>query len=488
MAIFGHYQTYQTATVMMQGNHVARLLFAGIIILVTPIAAIAACAPMKLPPAGSKRSEIVAAVMPAVVQVQARFGPDTNESYEEVLGDAIRETQASIKQSLGSGFIISSDGLVVTNEHVVAQATQITVRLADGSIRGATLVGSDERTDVALVRMEALARCYPELTWGDSDKISVGEDITAVGSPYGLGGSVSAGIISGRGRTLGNGSYSDFLQIDAAINQGNSGGPLLDEGGRVIGINTAILAPSGGNIGIGFSLPSTTARRVIAELLAQGKVSRTQLGISVEGLTGDSAEALGLASSDGVLIIGVEPGSPADRAGIVPADVVLAVDGRAVGGMGALSAEVATFAAGRNIQFQLWRNGKPLSVGLVPVSRPDGALRAQELADKAAPDSFVSLSGLQLTGTTSSMNEVAGQDQTAGGLIVVAVAPNSPGAARGIAVGDIIVGLAGKPLTSSVQFTDAVAAARVKGRRNLLITILHGKNTVWMALPVKPND
>jgi len=326
------------------------------------------------------------------------------------------------------------------------------------------------------------------LTWGDSDKISVGEDITAVGSPFGLGGSVSAGIVSGRGRTLGTGPYSDFLQIDAAINQGNSGGPLLDVGGRVVGINTAILAPSGGNIGIGFSLPSAMAQRVVTELLAQGKVSRTQLGLSVEGLTGDSAEALGLASSDGVLVVGVEPGSPADRAGIAPADVVLAVDGRAVGGMGPLSAEVATFDAGRNVQLRLWRNGKPLSVGLIPVLRPDAAVRAKELAGGAAPDSFVSLSGLQLAGTTSSMNEVAGQDQAAGGLIVVTVAPNSPGEARGIAVGDIIVGLAGNPLTSTVQFTDAVAAARAAGRRNILITLLHGKNTVWMALPVNPKD
>jgi serine protease Do len=299
---------------------------------------------------------------------------------------------------------------------------------------------------------------------------------------------VSAGIISGRGRTLGNGPYHDFLQIDAAINQGNSSGPLLDAGGRVVGINTAILAPTGGNIGIGFSLPAAMAQRVVAELLVQGKVSRTQLGLSVEGLTGDIAEALGLSSSDGVLVIDVAPGSPADRAGIAPSDVVLAVDGRAVSGMGALSAEVATFEADRNVEVRLWRNGKQLSIGLVPVSKPDAAVRAKELADKASPDSFVSLSGLQLAGTTSSMNEVAGQNEAAGGLIVVAVAANSAGAARGIAVGDIIVGLAGKPLGSTVQFTDAVAAARAKGRRNILITLLHGKNTVWMALPVDLND
>ncbi len=465
-----------------------RLFFVGFITLLMPVAANAVCGPLKLPPAGSKRSNIVAAVMPAVVQVEARFSPDTNESYEEVLGDAIRETQASTKQSLGSGFIVSGDGLVVTNEHVVAQATQITVRLADGSTRGATLVGSDERTDIALLRMEALSRCYPALTWGDSDKISAGEDITAVGSPFGLGGSVSAGIISGRGRTLGTGPYHDFLQIDAAINQGNSGGPLLDMGGRVVGINTAIMASAGGNIGIGFSLPAAMAQRVVAELLVQGKVSRTQLGLGVTNLTGDMADALGLSSSDGVLVTNVVAGSPADRAGIAAADVVLAVDSRAVNGIGALSAEVASFEAGSNVQFKLWRNGKPLAVELVPVSKPDAAVRAKELAGVAAPDSFVSLSGLELAGTTSSMNEVAGQNEAAGGLIVVKVAPNSPGAARGIAVGDIIVGLAGKPLVSTVQLTDSIAVARAEGKRNILIMLLHGKNLVWMALPINSKD
>ncbi|GGI73868.1 hypothetical protein GCM10007973_08360 [Polymorphobacter multimanifer] len=426
--------------------------------------------------------------MPAVVQVQARFGPDTNESYEEALGDAIRETQASTRQSLGSGFVVSGDGLVVTNEHVVAQAKQITVRLADGSLRGAILVGSDERTDIALLRMEALARCYPALTWADSDKARVGEDITAVGSPFGLGGSVSAGIISGRGRTLGDGPYHDFLQIDAAINQGNSGGPLLDTRGRVVGINTAILAPAGGNIGIGFSLPAAMAQRVIAELLVQGKVSRTQLGLSVESLTGDIAEALGLTSSNGVLVIGVEPGSPSDRAGIVASDVVLSVDGRAVAGMGALSAEAATFEAGRAVQLQLWRDGKPLSLQLLPAAKPDAAFRAMELASEATPDSFFSLAGLRLAGTTKSMNEVAGQAVSAGGLIVVAVLPNSPAAARGIAAGDIIIGLAGKPLASTEQFTDAISATRQAGRRNILVTLLHGKNMEWMALPVDPED
>lgn len=465
-----------------------RLFFAGLIILVTPVAATAVCAPLKLPSAGSKRSEIVMAVMPAVVQVRARFGPDTNESYEEVLGDAIRETQASNRQSLGSGFIISGDGLVVTNEHVIAQATQITVRLADGSTRGATLVGSDERTDIALLRMEVLARCYPALTWGDSDKVRVGDNITAVGSPFGLGGSVSAGIISGRGRSLGNGPYHDFLQIDAAINQGNSGGPLLDEGGRVVGINTAILAPAGGNIGIGFSLPAAMAQRIVSELFLHGKTSRTQLGLGVESLTGDIAEALGAPSNRGVLVIDVSPGSPADRAGILSSDVLLAVDGRPISDMGALSAEAATFAAGRNVRFEIWRDGGPLAIDLVPAAKLDGAVRAKELASVVAPAAIIYQSGLQLADTTSSMNQVAGQNAAPGGLIVVAVTPDGPGAARGIAVGDIILGVAGRPLNSTVQFTDVVNAARAKGKRNILITLLHGKNTVWMALPISSRE
>jgi len=248
------------------------------------------------------------------------------------------------------------------------------------------------------------------------------------------------------------------------------------------------MASAGGNIGIGFSLPAAMAQRVVAELLVQGKVSRTQLGLGVTGLTGDMADALGLSSSDGVLVTNVVAGSPADRAGIAAADVVLAVDSRAVNGIGALSAEVASFEAGSNVQFKLWRNGKPLAVELVPVSKPDAAVRAKELAGVAAPDSFVSLSGLELAGTTSSMNEVAGQNEAAGGLIVVKVAPNSPGAARGIAVGDIIVGLAGKPLVSTVQLTDSIAVARAEGKRNILIMLLHGKNLVWMALPINSKD
>jgi serine protease Do len=189
-----------------------------------------------------------------------------------------------------------------------------------------------------------------------------------------------------------------------------------------------------------------------------------------------------------VLVINVVSGSPAERAVIISSDVVLAVDGRPVSNLAALSAEVATFSAGRTVQLDVWRNGGPISVELVPAAKPDAAGRAKELAGVAVPGSIVSQSGLQLAGTTSSMNEVAGQNGAAGGLIVVAVVPDSPGAARGIAVGDIIVGLAGKPLASTVQFTDAVAAARTMGRRNILITVLHGRNTVWMALPVNPKE
>lgn len=460
------------------------LCFAAALFVMQPSAAMAECAPLELPPQGSGRAQIVKAVLPAVVQVQARFGPDTNESYEEALGDALRETQASNRQSLGSGFIISGDGLVVTNEHVVAQATQIIIRLADGSIRGATLVGSDERTDIALLRMEALASCYPALTWGDSDNIRTGEDITAVGSPFGLGGSVSAGIISGRGRTVGPGPYHDFLQIDAAINQGNSGGPLLDSGGKVVGINTAILAPAGGNIGIGFALPAEMAQRVITELQAQGRVSRTQLGLAVENLTGDIAEALGLSSGNGVLVTGVAPDSPAERAGLRASDVVLSVNGHAVSSLGALSAEVATFRANRGARFDLWRDGRPLSVQLLPLAKPDAADRANKLAAEAPSDSFIAISGLQLTGATRNLNEVAGQNELAQGLIVVAVAPNSPGEARGMAVGDIIVAVSGQQLLSPQQFSEAVSAARTLGRRNLLITVLHGRDIVWLALPI----
>ena len=465
-----------------------RLLFAGLALLATPALALAECAPIKLPGPGARRAEIVAAVMPAVVQVLALSAADTTESYAETLGDAMRQTQASARQAQGSGFIIAGSGLVITNEHVISQATQIMVKLADGSVRGATLLGRDERTDVALLQIEALARCYPALTWGDSDRIAAGDEVTAVGSPFGLGGSVSAGIISGRGRSVGDGPYHDFLQTDAAINQGNSGGPLLDSAGRVVGINTAILSPAGGNIGIGFSLPAAMARRVAAELVARGRISRIELGLSVQGLTGDSAEALGLASHQGILVMDVQAGSPAERAGILAADAILAVNGRPISGMGALSAEIATLEPGRPVNLRVWRRGQPMAIEIVPDFKPEAAQRALALAATAEPGSLVRFSGLDLAGTTSRLNDVAGQNEAAGGLIVVAVAPHSPGAARGIAVGDIIVGLAGKPLGSTVQLTDAIAEARAAGRRNILVTVLHGKSTAWMALPVNSND
>jgi serine protease Do len=226
------------------------------------------------------------------------------------------------------------------------------------------------------------------------------------------------------------------------------------------------------------------AQRVIAELQSHGKISRTQLGLSVESLTGDIAEALGLSSSNGVLVTGVEPGSPAERAGLLASDVVLSVDRRAVNSLGALSAEVATFEANRGVQFDLWRDGQPLSVQLLPVLKPDATVRAKELAGEASADTLFSISGLQLTGTTKSLNEVAGQNAFAGGMIVVAVTPGSPGSARGIAIGDIIVAIGGRPLLSAQQFSDAVTAARNTGRRNMLITVVHGRNTVWMALPI----
>jgi serine protease Do len=261
---------------------------------------------------------------------------------------------------------------------------------------------------------------------------------------------------------------------------------LLDTGGRVVGINTAILAPSGGNIGIGFALPAEMAQRVIVELQTQGKVSRTQLGLAVENLTGDIAEALGLSSGNGVLVTGVEPGSPAERAGLRASDVVLSVDGHAVSSLGALSAEVATFGANRSVQFDLWRNGSPLTLQLLPIAKPDAADRANKLAAEAPSGSFIAISGLQLTGTTRNLNEVAGLNELAQGLIVVAVAPGSPGEARGMAVGDIIVAVGGQQLTSPQQFSEAVSAARTLSRRNLLITVLHGRNLVWLALPADP--
>ncbi|HWA47759.1 MAG TPA: Do family serine endopeptidase, partial [Dongiaceae bacterium] len=257
--------------------------------------------------------------------------------------------------SLGSGFIIDASGYVVTNNHVIDDAKNIEVTLTDGTEYPAKLIGADPKTDLALLKVEAKTE-LPHVSFGDSDKMRIGDWVMAVGNPFGLGGTVTAGIVSARGRDIHEGPYDDFLQIDAAINQGNSGGPTFSTNGDVIGINTAIVSPSGGSVGIGFAIPSNLAKPIIAELKQQGHIERGWLGVAIQELTPDLTQGLGLKSGQGALISSVQEKSPAEAAGLKAGDVVLDFGGHAIASPKDLSRIVAETPRNTSVPVKIWRN------------------------------------------------------------------------------------------------------------------------------------
>ena len=257
---------------------------------------------------------------------------------------------------LGSGFIIDADGVIVTNNHVVAGADEITVVLANGDELDATLIGTDDKTDLAVLRVDA-GRDLPTVPWGDSDKVEVGDWAIAIGNPFGLGGSVTAGIVSARGRDIRSGPYDDFLQVDAPINRGNSGGPLFDQQGNVIGVNTAIFSPSGGNVGIGFAIPANLAREIVSELIEDGSVQRGWLGVSIQPVTPEIADAIGLEHAAGALIADVNDGGPAARGGLKRGDVILRFDDVDIETVKDLTRAVARTDPGTRTDVQIWRKG-----------------------------------------------------------------------------------------------------------------------------------
>ncbi|HJU18969.1 MAG TPA: DegQ family serine endoprotease [Stellaceae bacterium] len=379
--------------------------------------------------------------------------------------------------SLGSGFIVDPAGYVVTNYHVIGDADEITVILHDDTNLKAKLVGRDPKTDIALLKVNTTEKLVP-VVWGDSDAARVGDWVLAIGNPFGLGGTVTAGIVSARQRDINAGPYDDFLQTDAPINRGNSGGPMFNMDGEVIGINTAIYSPSGGSIGIGFAIPSSLARAVVEELKNEPDhtVHRGWLGVRIQEVTGEIAESLGLAKAEGALVASVMRDGPARLAGVRPGDVILTFNGKAVTDMRRLPRLVAETPVDRTVPLTVWRDHQQrrlrVKVGRLAENAPQ--LASARKTARPEGDSATATArtlGLTLSSLTPDLRHKFSLSDTAKGIVVVEVAPNSPAAAKGMRPGDVILEAAQEELKRPDQLTGKVADAKKSGRKSILLLV-----------------
>jgi len=412
-----------------------------------------------------------------------RQGRDRDSEDE----DSDNEQQQRL-YSLGSGFIIDPAGYIVTNNHVVQGAETITVRMKDGEEYEAKLVGRDAEVDVALLKIEA-DKPLPYVQWGDSDSARVGDWVLAIGNPFGLGGTVTAGIISARHRQgLTNSPYEDYLQTDASINRGNSGGPMFNLDGKVIGINTMIFSPSGGNIGIGFAIPSNIARKVIAQLKEYGYARRGYIGVVIQSVDKVTAEAMGLDSPKGALVAEVSPGGPADKAGIKPGDVIVAFNGKEVEDNDDLVRAVSDAGIGVKVSVDVLRDGKRLTLQLTTTERPKSlVLGEREEEDKAvpspeAPKSVARTLGVRLSNLTPAMRARFDIPDSVKGVIVTRVSQRA--AMRDVRPGDIITEVSGTRVDSVTDVANAVAALEKEGRKAVLLRILRGDQALFRSIPL----
>ncbi|AWN54599.1 Do family serine endopeptidase [Methylobacterium sp. 17Sr1-1] len=379
----------------------------------------------------------------------------------------------------GSGFFISADGYVVTNNHVVNNAKTVEVTLDDGRTLPAKIIGTDPKTDLALLKVtDGAPFPYVKLAHGAPQ---VGDWVVAIGNPFGLGGTVTAGIVSARGRDIGAGPYDDFLQIDAPINKGNSGGPTFNVSGEVVGVNTAIASPSGGNVGLAFAIPSETVQAVVDQLRTDGKVARGYLGLQIQPVTKDIADSLGLDKAKGALVTSAQDGTPAAKAGLKSGDVVQAVNGEPVTDARELSRKIASLKPGTKVDLAYLRGGKAETAQVTLGSLPNDT-KVASLDDRGGRrgDSQPRL-GL---GLAPADQVGAGRE----GVAVVSVDPDGPAAAKGIQEGDIILDVGGQPVSTLSDVAARIRAAETDGRKAVLMRVKNDKGTRFVAIGLQSKN
>jgi len=470
----------------------ARLAMAFGVVALTLAAPAAAIA--KAPPASF--ADLADRLLPAVVNVATTQtardrGPSMDmpqfppgSPFEEFFRDFFERNNGNNQpqrprraQSLGSGFLVSADGIVVTNNHVIADADEIKVRLYDDTEFSATLLGTDPKTDVAVLKIDSGGRELPFVQFGNSDTMRVGDWVVAIGNPFGLGGTVTAGIVSARGRDIGQGPYDDFIQTDASINRGNSGGPLFNLDGEVIGINTAIFSQTGGSIGIGFAISAKLATNVVAQLREFGRTRRGWLGVRIQQVTDEIAESLGLDKARGALVADVTPDGPAKAAGIQAGDVIVRFAGQDVTEMRELPRIVAETAVGLSVEVEIWRDGKPMQV-TAKLGELEEAEQASlrtapstETAPPAGAEGRIESLGLGLAMLTPQLRgEYSIRDQVEG-VVVTQVDPTSAAEEKGLRLGDVIVEVAQDEVRTPADVERGVKSALDKGRKSVLLLI-----------------
>jgi serine protease Do len=442
--------------------------------------------------APSSFADLAEKLLPAVVNISTTTtvddsrGPDMPQfppgsPFEEFFRDFMerqgQQPEGPRRQhktaSLGSGFIVDSSGIVVTNNHVIDGADEITVILQDDTNLKAKLLGRDPRTDLAVLQVET-DRKLPSVKFGDSDALRIGDWVVAIGNPFGLGGSVTAGILSARSRNINNESLVDFLQTDAAINRGNSGGPLFNLRGEVVGINTAIFSPSGGSVGIGFSVPSNIASNVVAQLREFGRTRRGWLGVRIQEVTPEIAESLGLDRARGALVAAATPDGPAEKAGIMGGDVVLKFDGKDIPEMRRLPRTVAETRIGAVVPVEVWRDGKTVglkvTLGDLEEAQDTGLLADSAGEGKEEPEqSGAVVLGMTLAPLDEKLKQQFGIGADVQGVVVSEVAPDSDAFTKGLRAGDVIKEVNREPVATVQAFRDRLRAAREQGRKSILV-------------------
>ncbi len=446
-------------------------------------------------------ADLAEKLLPSVVNISAsqrvvsngdaeEEGPAPGQDFEEFFKDFFerrgRPPERRRGGSQGSGFIISEEGFIVTNHHVIEGADEVSVRLHDGVTLKAEVVGSDEKTDLALLKVKSQDDLVA-VDWGNSDDTRIGDWVVAIGNPFGLGGTVTAGIVSARQRDINAGPYDDFIQTDAAINRGNSGGPMFNLDGDVIGVNTAIFSPSGGSVGIGFAIPSTLARNIVNQLREFGEVKRGWLGVHIQTVTDELAEGLRLKDSKGALVASVTEGGPAEQAGILQGDVILKFDGRVVPDMRKLPRMVAETPIGESVDVVVWRRGEE-KVIQVDLGRLEDGPQVAAVPERQTPADVtgeVEDLGLMLGQITPELRGQFELGDKTNGVVITDVEQNGTAAEKGLRAGDVIVEVDQEEVETPAEVRQRVEKAKEEGYRVVTLLVYRQGDFQWVAVRLK---